>query len=186
MIENQNDYIHYLDRLEAQLNCLENIENVRIKETLPNTFLIIFYSPSPIDDTDESWCLGDPDQNSISSHQRELDQSQPIDKLASFNFNEIELDCECEPDPQLYDLLSNFESMLTPVSLPNLDPIPEPTLIPVPVYYKIGSSILGNHIHLMDHELKFFDLEPTFESNPTLEPKFDFFRADIGSQSYHS
>ena len=29
----------------------------------------------------------------------------------------------------------------------------------------------------MDHkyELKFFDLEPTLESNPTLEPKFDFF-----------
>ena len=159
---------------------MENIENVRIEETLPNTFLIIFDSPSPIDDTDESWCLGDPDQNSISSHQRELDQSQPIDKLASFNFNEIELDCECEPDPQLCDLISNFESILTPVSLPNLDPIPKPTLIPIPVYYEIGSSILGNHIHLMDHEyeLKFIDLETTFEPNPTL--------AGIGSQSYHS
>ena len=67
--------------------------------------------------------------------------------------------------------------MLTPVSLPNLDPIPEPTLISVPVYYEIGSSILGSHIHLMDHEyeLKFFDLEPTFEPNLTLEPKFNFF-----------
>ena len=64
--------------------------------------------------------------------------------------------------------------MLTPVSLPNLDPIFEPTLIPVPVYYEIGSSILGSHIHLMDHELKFFDLEPTFAPNLTLEPKFDF------------
>jgi len=97
-----------------------------------------------------------------------------MDKLASFNFNEIELDCECKPDPQLCDLILNFESMLTPVPLPNLDPIPESTLIPVPVYYEIGSSILGSHIHLMDHELKFFDLELIFEPNPTLKPKFDF------------
>ena len=66
--------------------------------------------------------------------------------------------------------------MLTPVSLTNLDPIPEPTLIPVPVYYEIGSSNFDSHIHLMDHEYehKFFDLEPTFESNPIFEPKFDF------------
>ena len=107
-----------------------------------------------------------------------------MDKLTSFNFNEIELDCECEPDPQLCDLIPNFESMLTPVSLPNLDPIPEPTLIPVPVYYEIRSLILGSHIHLMDHEdkLKFFDLERTLELNSTLKPKF----VGIGSQSYHS
>ena len=66
MIQNQNDYIHYLDRLEAQLDRLENIENVRIEKTLPNTFLTIFYSPSPIDETDELWYLGDLDQNLIS------------------------------------------------------------------------------------------------------------------------
>ena len=66
--------------------------------------------------------------------------------------------------------------MLTPVSLPKLEPIPEQTLILVPVYYEIGSSILGSHIHLMDHkyELKFIDLEVTFEPNPTLKPKFEF------------
>ena len=75
LIQNQNDYIHYLDRLEAQLDRLENIENVRTEETLSNTFLTIFYSPSLTDDTDELWCLEDLDQNSISSHQRELDQS---------------------------------------------------------------------------------------------------------------
>jgi len=100
-----------------------------------------------------------------------------MDKLATFNFNEIELYCECEPDPQLCDLISNFESILTLVSLPNLGSISEPTLIPIPVYYEIGSFILGSHIHLMDHEyeLNFFDLEPTYEPNPTLEPKFDFF-----------
>jgi len=176
MIQNQNDYIHYLDSLEAQLNRLENIENVKIEETQPNTFLTIFDSPSSTNETEESWCLGDLDQNSISSHQYELDQSQPMDKLASFNLNEIELDCECKPDPRLCHLIPNFEYILTPVSLPNLDPIPGPTLIPVPVYYEIGSLILDSHIHLMDHkyELKFFDLELTLETHPTLELKFDF------------
>jgi len=138
--------------------------------------LIIFDSPSPIGETDESWCLEDLDQNSISLHQLELDQSQPLNKLASFNFNEIELDYECKPDTQLCDLISNFESMLTPISLRNLDLILEPTLIPVPVYYEIGSPILDGHIRLMDHEyeFRFFDFEPTLEQNPTLEPKFDF------------
>ena len=67
--------------------------------------------------------------------------------------------------------------MLTQVSLLNLDPIPELTLISVPIYYEIGSPILNSHIHLMDHEceLKSYDLEPTFELNPTLKSKLDFF-----------
>ena len=57
-----------------------------------------------------------------------------------------------------------------------MDPIPEPTLIPVPIYYEIGSPILDSHIHLIDHkyEFKYFDLEPTLEPNATLEPKLDF------------
>ena len=71
---------------------------------------------------------GDFDQDSISTYQLEHDQSQTLDKLASFHFNEIELDCE--PNSQLCDLVSNFEFMATLV--PNLDPIPEPTLIPYP------------------------------------------------------
>ena len=100
--------------------------------------MTIFYSPSPIDKTDKSWCLEDLDQNSITSHQHELDQSQPLNKLASFNFDEIELNCECEPDPKFFDLIPYFECMLTLVSLPNLDPILKPTLILVPVYYEIG------------------------------------------------
>jgi len=54
--------------------------------------------PSHIDRDEESWCLEDFDQDLISSHQFELDQSQPLDALGSFNFNEIELDGECESD----------------------------------------------------------------------------------------
>ena len=66
--------------------------------------------------------------------------------------------------------------MLIPVSLHNLDPILKPTIIPVLLYYEIGLPSLNSHIHFMDHkyELKLFDLEPTLESIPTLEPKFDF------------
>ena len=47
------------------------------------------------------------------------------------------------------------------MSLPNLDPIPEPTLILVPIDYEIESSIVDSRIPLMDQEceLKFFDLE---------------------------
>ena len=69
----------------------------------------------------------------IQFHHKTLnfDQYQPIDKLASFHFNEIELEYECEPDPQLCDSILIFESMLTPVSLPKLDPIPKQILIPV-------------------------------------------------------
>jgi len=55
--------------------------------------------------------------------------------------------------------------MLILVSLPNLDPITELTLIPIPIDHEIESLILDSHIPLMDHEceLKFFDLEPTIE-----------------------
>ena len=78
--------------------------------------------------------LKDFDQDSISLQSLELDQYQLIDELESFHFNEIELDHECEPDPQLFDSVSIFESMLTPVFLPNLDQFSEPTFIPPPYF----------------------------------------------------
>ena len=89
-------------------------------------------------------CLEDFDQDSISSHQIELDQSQPLNKLVSFQFNEIELDCECELDPQLCDLIPNLESMLTQMFLHNLDQIFKPTLIPISIYYEIESLIVDS------------------------------------------
>ena len=109
-------------------------------------------SSSHIDETKESWYLGDFNQDSILSHHLEIEQFQTFDTLASFHFNEIELDCECERDPQLCNLVSNFEFMLTPISLPNLGPIIEPTLIPIPIDFEIKPLILDNHILLMDHE----------------------------------
>ena len=111
--------------------------------------------------------------------------------MASFNSNEIELDCECEPDPQLCDLVPNFESMLTSVSLHNMGSIPEPTLIFVPIYSRIESPIVNVHTpYMMNHEceLKFFDLEPALELDPTLKPKLIFqelllFREDLDTHT---
>jgi len=134
---------------------LNNLLNVKNEKTLPNTFSIILDCPNQIERIQESWCLGDIDQDSISLHQLELDQSQILDKLASFHFKKIELDCECEPDPQLYDLILIFESILTVVSLPDLDSIPKPTLIPVPIELEIEALIFDSHIQLMRKECNF-------------------------------
>jgi len=96
--------------------------------------------------------------------------------LVSFPFNEIELECECDPDPQPCDSVPIFESMLALVSLPNLDQFLEPTFIPIPIDLEIESPVLDNHIPLMRKECKFhfFDLDPTLEPIPTLEPTLDF------------
>ena len=64
--------------------------------------------------------------------------------------------------------------MLTLVSLPDLDPILEPTLIPVPINLH-EPPILDSHIPLMENEceLKFFDLDPILEAKLILDPKLD-------------
>ena len=96
--------------------------------------------------------------------------------MASFHFNEIELEHECDPDPQLCDSISIFESMLTLVSLPNLDQFPEPTFIPIPIDLEIESPNLDSHIPLMGREceFQFFDLDATLEPKMTFESKVDF------------
>ena len=95
--------------------------------------------------------------------------------MASFHFKKIELESKCDPHPQLYDSVLNFEFLLTPVSLLDLGPISEQTLISVPIDTEIEPSILDNQISLMGNECEFqlFYLDPTFESNPTLEPELD-------------
>ena len=82
--------------------------NDRKEKTPPNTLLTILDFPIHIDKNQESWCLGDFNQDSISSHQRELDQFGTIDKLASFHFNEIEFENECDPNLQLCDSVPIF------------------------------------------------------------------------------
>ena len=138
MIQSQNNCIQSqtyclksLNRLEAKMSHLVKIINDKNKETLPNTLMIIPNSPSNI--VEESWYFEDYDQDSISPQNFELDQYQTIDKLASFYFNEIELEDECGTNFQCCDSVSLFESMLTLVSLPELDPILMATLILIPI-----------------------------------------------------
>ena len=126
-----------------------------------------------IDGNHESWYLED--YKIQFHHNFELDQYQFIDKLASFHFNEIELEDECDTNSQCYDSVPVFESMMTPVSLPDLDPIPKPTLIHIPIELEHEPPILDSHIPLLgnEYELQFYDLDQTHEPTPTLEPKFD-------------
>ena len=98
-----------------------------------------------------------------------------MNKLASFHFKVIELDYEYDPDPQFCDSVSIFEFMLTLVSLTDLDLIPEPTLIHVPIELEIEPPILNCHIQLMEkeYEIQLFDLDSTLEPKSTLKPKHD-------------
>ena len=151
---------------------LINTINDRNEETLSNTFSIIPDSPNHIDE--ESWYLEDFDQDSISPQNFKLDQYQSIDKLASFHFNEIELEDECDTNSQYCDSVPLFKSTLTLVSLPDLNPIPEPTLIPVPIEFEHESLILDSHISLLKNEceLEFDDLDQTYEPTLTLDLSF--------------
>ena len=85
--------------------------------------------------------------------------------MASFYFNKIELEHECEPNLQIYDSVSISEFMLTPVSLPDLDSISIPTLIPVPINLKHEPLVLDSYIPVLGKECEsqFFDLDSTFE-----------------------
>ena len=131
---------------------------------------------SHVDENQESWYLEDFDQDLIAPQNLELDQYQPINELASFHFNEIELDYECELYPQLCDSVSIFESMLTPVFLPNLDQFPKQPFFLVPINLEMESPILDSHISLMgkECEFQFLDLDSTLESKLILESKVDF------------
>ena len=65
--------------------------------------------------------------------------------------------------------------MLTPVSLPDFDPIPKPTLIPIPIEFEHEPPILDSHISLLENEceLEFYNFDQTHEPTLTLEPKLD-------------
>ena len=55
---------------------LVNIVNDRNEKTLPKIFSTIPDCPSHIDRNQESWCLGDFNQDSIFSHHLKLDKYQ--------------------------------------------------------------------------------------------------------------
>ena len=118
LIQSENNFFHSINRLEAQMSHLINIVKDRNEASLLTQSLTVPTTSSHIDENQESWYLKDFDQDLISPQNLELDQCQPINKLASFHFNKIELEHECDPDPQLCDSVPIFE---TPVFLPNLD-----------------------------------------------------------------
>jgi len=134
--------------------------------------------------TQESWCfeifVDNSNQDSVSSQTLELDQYQTfenhIDNFASYHFSEIELKHRCDSNPQFGDTIPLFESMLTPVALPDLNHISEPTLISLIVNLELESPILQSHISLMGTkcEPQFFDLDPIFYPISTRKLLLDF------------
>ena len=74
LIQSKNYFSQSLNRLEAQMSCLINIIKDRNDDTLSNTCLTIPDFSNHIDRNEESWCLEDFNQESISSHKLELDQ----------------------------------------------------------------------------------------------------------------
>ena len=125
------------------------------EKTLSYQFLTIPDTSNLIDLAQESWCFESFNQYSISSQPLELDQYQSfknrIDNLVSYHFNKIELEHECEPELPVNDSVPNFESMLTPVLLPDSNHISESVLIPMPVNLELESPIL-HHILLTKNE----------------------------------
>jgi len=75
--------------------------------------------------------------------------------LASYPFPEIELEHECDPEPQLNNLISLFDSILTLVSLPDFNRFPDSVLNPVPVHRKIESPIFHDQYIELDQYYSF-------------------------------
>jgi len=90
--------------------------------------------------------------------------------LASYPFPQIEIELESDPKPQVGNFISHFDSIMTPVSLPDFFSIPESTLNPIPVHLEIESPISYDHTSLMGKvcEHQFFNLYPNFEPTSTL------------------
>ena len=141
----QKSFTQSIDRLDAQLSQLVNIH--RNKETRSYRPLTNPDISNSIDLDQESCCFGN--QNSISAHPFELDQHQNfenlIDILVSYLFSEIELEHDYDPEPQLGNAISLSDSIMTPLSLPDFNPIPELVLNPMLVYREIESPIFYDH-----------------------------------------
>ena len=92
-------------------------------------------------------------QDSISVQSFELAQTlnfeNDIDSLASYSFLEIELENEYDHKPQLSDSILLLDSIMTPVSSPDLNLFPESTLDPMPIHYEIESPIFYDH-HILN------------------------------------
>ena len=90
--------------------------------------------------------------------------------MVSYPFPEIKIEHESDPKPQVGNSISLFDSIMTPVFLPDFFSILKSTLNPVPVHREIKSPISYDHTLLMkkvcEHQL--FGLDPIFEPILTL------------------
>ena len=117
MIPNPNSITQPISRLDSLLSKLIN----ESEESLSWQPLTNSYIPNSTDWTYESCHFRNP--ASISEHTFELAQSPSyenrLDILASYPFPEIEIEYDSDPKPQVGDSISLFDSIMTPVSLPD-------------------------------------------------------------------
>ena len=76
LIQSENNFFQSINRVKAQMSRYISIVKDKNEKTLPNTYSTILNCPSHINRNEEFWCLGDFDQDLISSHKFELDQFQ--------------------------------------------------------------------------------------------------------------
>ena len=105
-----------------------------------------------------------------------LTNINPLTNWQVFILMRLNLIMNVNPMPNFVIQFFIFESILTPVFLPNLDQIAKPIFIPVSINLEIESLNLDSHIPLMEkeYEFQFFDLESTLESKSTLNIKLIF------------
>ena len=131
-IELENEYDH-----ESQLG-----DSILLPDSIMTPISSPDFNPSPEFTLDPV-----PVQREIESlifydHHIELDQFHTfesyIDKLASSHFYKLELNEERDHQSQICDPVQIFESILTPVLLPDLSNILESVLIPIPVILELN------------------------------------------------
>ena len=117
IIQTQNSVTCPISRLDSIMIDLIN----ESEESLSCQPLTNRYIPNSTDWTKESCYFGN--QDSISANPLKLDQiprfENHIDILASYPFPEIEIEYESDPEPHVGDSILLFDSIITPISLPN-------------------------------------------------------------------
>ena len=117
MILNPNFVTRPISRLDSLMSELIN----ESEESLFCQPLIDPYISNSTDWTHESCHFGNLD--SISEHTFELDHTPSyencLDILTSYPFSEIDIEPECDPEPHISNSISLFDSIMTPISLPD-------------------------------------------------------------------
>ena len=133
MIQCQNDFTQPINRLEAQMSHLVNTISDRNEETLPPQFLtipnyLVILIGTKNHDVFETLSKIQFHHNILNLTNRKLWTNWQV-----FISRKLNLDMNVTLVPPLCNSVPIFESMLTLVSLPKLDPFFEPTLIHVSI-----------------------------------------------------